>query len=538
MTVDDVKFGTESVRVESLPLSQAIPMALMESKGVRRMFDDAVKAVDDSARKLSAGMAVKALTGMIFGCHGYSSLDRIMQNFQVSPLDRLFGIWVKRTTLSDTNIGMQFDNISRLDLGELSWRCHELIHSDTEYGYFVIFLDGSNFTVYGHGYNTPGRNDGTMPMYGGNAKDGHTDRMQKNIIAMTDKEGHLMYAAPFDGNISDITMDLSAIEFVRTKVPAERTTIVADSKLANMTILPLLYDSGLDFVTKIPLNFNDRTHEAMVESALAGLMDSSKEHPGVEVFNSHTDMCGYDLRLVAFRLPGDLQKAEDFLRNRGLEDMRARAVSFKRRRFHCEADAMQAFRDMMLSNDCYAYDADIALDVDRKAAKKEGEPSIFGRVSNVRICEDRFSKAAQRYSLKVLGTNIRLTSEDHDNPRDGLTPFGVIDLYLKQDNAEKNFRRIKTEMGVDVSRLHKTNRQDVKELVCAMCVMMVNEMDTRLMEAGSGSWTDVRHTFDGCNVVYDRPNNTILFHGDEDVMSRALEVMDILGIEHRLILGH
>ena len=113
--------------------------------------------------------------------------------------------------------------------------------------------------------------------------------------------------------------------------------------------------------------------------------------------------------------------------------------------------------------------------------------------------------------MKVLETNIHLTSEDHDNSRDGLTPFGVIDLYLKQDNAEKNFRRIKTEMGVDVSRLHKTNRQDVKELVCAMCVMMVNEMDTRLMEAGSGSWTDVRHTFDGCNVVYDRPNNTILF---------------------------
>ena len=61
MTVDDVKFGTESVRVESLPLSQAIPVALMESKGVRKMFDDAVRAVDDSARKLSAGMAVKAM---------------------------------------------------------------------------------------------------------------------------------------------------------------------------------------------------------------------------------------------------------------------------------------------------------------------------------------------------------------------------------------------------------------------------------------------------------------------------------------------
>ena len=88
------------------------------------MFDDAVRAVDDSARKLSAGMAVNALAGMIFGCHGYSSLDRVMQNFQVSPLDRLFGIWVKRTTLSDTNIGMQFDNISRWNLDELSWRCH------------------------------------------------------------------------------------------------------------------------------------------------------------------------------------------------------------------------------------------------------------------------------------------------------------------------------------------------------------------------------------------------------------------------------
>ena len=47
MTVDDMKFGTESVRVESLPLSQAIPMALMESKGVRRMFDDTEPAGDE-----------------------------------------------------------------------------------------------------------------------------------------------------------------------------------------------------------------------------------------------------------------------------------------------------------------------------------------------------------------------------------------------------------------------------------------------------------------------------------------------------------
>ena len=78
----------------------------------------------------------------------------------------------------------------------------------------------------------------------------------------------------------------------------------------------------------------------------------------------------------------------------------------------------------------------------------------------------------------------------------------------------------------------------MKELVCAMCVMMVNEMDTRLMDAGLGSWTDVRYKFDECNVVYDRPNNIILLHGDEDVMSRALEVMDILGIERRLILRH
>ena len=531
MTVDDVRFGTESVQVESLALSQAIPMALMEQRGVRRMFDDAVGAVDGSVRNLSAGMAVKAMTGMIFGCHGYSSLDRVMQNFQVSPLDRLFGVWVRKTTLSDTNMGMQFDNISRLDLGELSWRCHELIHSDTDYDYLIIFLDGSNFTVFGKGYNQPGRNDGTMPMYGGNAKDGHTDRMQKNIIAMTDKEGRLMYSAPFDGNISDITMDASAIGFIKTKVPAERTTIVADSKLANMTILPGLYDSGLGFVTKIPLNFNDRTHEAMVESALAGLMDSSVDHPGVEVYNSHTDMCGYDLRLVAFRLPGDLEEARGYLRTKGLEDMRARAVSFKRRRFHCEADALQAFRDMMLSNDCYAYDADIVLDVDPKAARREGEPSILGRITDVRICADRFERAAQRYSLKVLGTNIPLSSEDHENPRDGLTPFGIIDLYLKQDRAEKNFRRMKTEMGLDVSRLHKTNRQDVKELICSMCVMLMNEMDSRLEAAGLGSWTDVMHTFDGCNVVYDRPNNTILFQGDEGVMTRALDVMDILGID-------
>lgn len=44
-------------------------MALMELMGIREMFDVEVRVVDGSARKLSVGMAVKAMTGTIFGCH-------------------------------------------------------------------------------------------------------------------------------------------------------------------------------------------------------------------------------------------------------------------------------------------------------------------------------------------------------------------------------------------------------------------------------------------------------------------------------------
>lgn len=51
-----------------------------------------------------------------------------------------------------------------------------------------------------------------------------------------------------------------------------------------------------------------------------------------------------------------------------------------------------------------------------------------------------------------------------------------------------------------------------------MCLMLLNEMDSRPEVAGLGSWTDVMHTFDGCNMVYDRLNNTILFQGDRGIV--------------------
>ena len=49
---------------EGLPASSAVAMAVMETSGIRALIDRSVEY--DSERKLSPGMAVKAMIGPIF----------------------------------------------------------------------------------------------------------------------------------------------------------------------------------------------------------------------------------------------------------------------------------------------------------------------------------------------------------------------------------------------------------------------------------------------------------------------------------------
>jgi transposase len=528
-----VVYGT--VKEESLPVWYAIPMAVLEQRGVCDYIDQEVRKVKKSYVNLSAGMAVKAMVGTVFGNMGYSSLYRVKSLFAYAPTDKLFGPYVKPCALSDTSIGSRYDDISLLDLKEVSWHCHELIHAGTKYDYLIIFLDGSNVTVYGEGYEGRDRLPGTMPRYGGNAKNKRNDLMQKNLVAMSDQGGHLMCSIPFDGNVSDVTMDKEAIKFLKTKIDPGSATIVADCKLATSTIIPDLFESGMGFVTKIPSRFDERIRDDVIRSAISR-MDPADGHPEVEVYDTVDMYEGREIRFVAYRFEEDLGESRKYLRNKGLEDMKGRATAFKRRRFCCEADARKAFDDMMSNVDCYAYDADFEPDVDRKARGK-GAACHMARITNVRIAEDRMEEAAQMHSISVLGTNVPFAAEDHDNPREGRTAYGVVDLYLRQDNAEKNFRNMKTNMGLDVIRLHNPNRQDVKGLVTSICVMLQNEMDTLLERSGMQSWTEARFHMGLCRAVYDREADAVAVSGMEDAADKVFGVMDILGVEHGKLLS-
>lgn len=538
---DRMKFDDEDHTYEGIPATVAMGMAMMESTGIRRLIDSVCS--DSTVRKLSAGMGVKALVGSMCEERSKPPLYLINLTYEMCPTDLVFGCGVTASTLSDTNLAKTLDSVFDTDMQSLLWKCTDLLCETYDAQSDIYSMDASNYSVYGMGRDAADRDGniiiGTNPAFGGNSKTNRNDLMQKNVHCVTNGKGILRTSKSFKGNTSDMKMNDSMIEFLKDRVDPEKVIVSADCKLANDVTIDRLLELGWGFVTKAPSNFNDLVKDDIVYSAILGEMDESPEHPGRHLYDTKAEYKGRELRFIAYRLPNGIDDSMEYLTTRGLEIAKKRIAKFKSGKYFCEDDARKAFSDMMERYDG-VYSSDAVFEENARLVKKDPDgPHWRGCPGEVSLNADAVRASAERFSVQVLVTDLPFAAEDDGDLRKGASADTVVDLYLGQYYSEKNFRIMKSGMGVNHVYIHTHSRQDAMVFVVSLSTAISNTVDSVLKMSGDErTFRQLEDGFRNCTVEYDRANDTMMFRGPPEKRTDFYHILDLLKTDRRFLLGY
>lgn len=547
---------SEERTYEGVHAIPSLAMALMESSGIRQYIDDACRDMVDPCCFLSPGMAVKAMVGAMVE-RGKRPLYRVSDYYSTAPTDKLFGPMVGNSSLSDTVLAQRLDTVFRLDTRSVLRNCYGHLRAMYGFDSDCCFLDCTNYTMFGIMYAEAQLSHdqrlidsgitvgpAPIPAYGGNAKDGHNDRVQLNLGHIVDANGIPMFSQSYDGNTSDIRMNQDMIGFLVETMDVRSMILMADCKLCTEDILSSLMASGMAFVTKVPANFNDKLKSTVIASADSGSMDESQTRPGRRYYQTTDTVDGRTVRVIAYVLPGAEMKARRFIEEHGLEKARRKLKSLKGRRFFCEKDALDAFRQTMRSMDADCFVADPIVYEDPASEKRHGDGKFFRvRSENVRIDESKIAQAVSSHATQVLITNLPFSDTPSENRRLGASADDVIDLYLEQYKAEAGFKMMKSGMDIANVYIHTPSRISAVAFIVSLATMVCKTIDHVLRAAREPG--ERRRTMKALAdihantiVKYDRAHDRLSVMGYPGATGDVFSLVEKLKIDPQHLLGY
>jgi transposase len=302
---------------------------------------------------------------------------------------------------------------------------------------------------------------------------------------------------------------------------------------------------GLGFITKVPSSFSGKIRDDIINSAITGTMDDAGR---MQVYDTDAriddldDDINTDLRMIAYRLPNSASESEAFLREHGLNDMVKKLTSLRRNAYFCEDDAKKAFSETMMKGYGQAYAADAAYETDKRLIKKDPNgPHWRIRPGNVTVNETKIKECAERYSVNVLATNLPRAEYNSVNLRNGANAEGVVKMYLDRFVIEHAFKLMKSGTGVGHMFIHTPSRQDAVVFLSSLATMVSNTADAVMRRSSVLNGTTMKHVSDfmiTTLVKYDRGNDEKYISGGPGATETALRIVDALGIDPELLLGH
>ncbi len=536
---------------EGLPPATAIYFAALEQSGCREVVEsfcrdreNRLRAMGESVpvRNLETSMAFKAYTGTMFTNGQRSPLYETRHFYASSPTDTIFGAFVKPRTLSDTNLAGRMEDLMETDTDEMVWEFSSKANRFFSLASNDYMFDNTDVDFFG--IARPDKTGKAAIMkYSTKCKSKRKNALHKEIMNVCDGNGTLVYAHVFDGATADQEMDLVALDKLLEKLDPDADVLSGDCKFCDVRIFQKVDKRGCGFVTKVPRNFSSSIRELVRRSALDGIMDDSPRYKGRSFYETHaviTDPDGNsfgDKRLIAYRLPGAVRRAEKYLREQGLKQFEKGMKKVWHHRFATREDAVSAVLDALDCAEEPIYTATVEYVQDPRALKKGG-PAWMPRIRSVSVDPDLLAEAAERYSVEVLITNIPFATEDASNPRKGMTTDSVINRYLGQCTIEKRFRMQKTCHGVAHIFIHTPIRQDAMIIMDCLATSMQSAMDAVFKKGHRKG--ERRMTMEmlgdqliGCRVGFDRSESRIFFSGDRESKALFFEAVDRLGIDLR-----
>ncbi len=521
------------------------------------MIDAEAGKIDKRILNLSHGMAAKAFIGSMSSNTGRSPVYRVDASFSTAPKSRVFGPSVGVKGLNESVLRDRISVISRMDMPVIHWNAYRMVTQRCGYLSNTYRLDASDVDVWGKKYES--WIEGSQPKHNKHSKSKRNDLLQKEFHSICDGNGIVAMTRCYDGNTTDIEMNRDAIQFLKERIDVTDSIIVADCKLAVTDIISDLIGMDLGFVTKVPVNFNDKVKDSIVYSAVNGTMDESEKYKGRFLYDTDADMVLDDgsivkLRFVAFKLPGGKEQASDYLRTQGLSTFTRRVKSLGK--FYCEKDAAEAFRKATDSAYAGVFTAEAEIYEDKRLVKKDPEgPHWRVRPKNIRMVESALDAAAEAFSVRVLATNLPRTPNDTPNLRSGATADQVVDLYLGQYRIEFAFRMMKSGMGVGHLYVHSPSRQDAIIFLSSLATMIHGIIDNALARTDTegdpnvnpyvdgqvGGVLTMKHISDFMSNVYVKYNEetgNITISGYPGAAAEVQDILERLQLDPKLLLGY
>ena len=507
---------------EGLPASSAVAMTVMERSGIRRLIDSLVE-YDRGQRKLSPGMAVKAMIAPIFDMRKKMPLSGIRHFHRATPTDLFFGKNVSVEGLNDSALGRSLDDLFDAGLEDMFWKCSSMIKRKFGFDSKIKHMDATNYSVWSvpPEYYT----DGALPAFGGNAKNGRNDLLQYSAATVTDGDRILEYCKAYSGNTADGVMNAETIEFLKERIDAHENVLIADCKLVSGPLINELNNIGMGFISKLPSSFSGKIRDRIIASAMSGIMDTSSVN-GYETYETEceTEECG-KLRVIAYRSPKGTKKAMEYLERQGLREAEKRFKPFLKKEFACEADAKAMFDDVMKEHVNSAYivtgrtvriDEIIRRKTRGRPPKGSAEPETKEKwkvETSMIFDKNRAVGLANVHGMSVIVTNLRFVTEDAENIRHGATSDTVLRLYLDQHKVEKTYRLMKSGMGVDSVYVHTPSRANALLFVVAIATLVSSIMDALIKRSGNGRQKTVKQV---CTEIQ---SASFIYHRNEERMS-------------------
>jgi transposase len=493
-------------------------------------------------------MAVKAMMGPIFDMRKKMPLTGIRHFFDAAPLDLLFGDGVEIESLNDHALARNLDDLFDSGLEDIFWECSSLIKRRFGFDSKIRHMDATNYSVWA----VPPAywEDGALPAYGGNAKNGRKDLLQYSAATVTDGDRILEYCKAYSGNTSDVVMNRDTLDFLRKCVDPAENTVIADCKLVTGDLITALIEMNMGFISKLPEKFSGNIRDRMIEEALASKMASSSIE-GYSLYETEKDtVCG-KLRLIAFRSPKGYGRTMDYLEGQGKKDAEKRFKQFGKKEFDCGKDAEKAFAEALKGHAGSAYIVSGRVERIEKTVPREkrGRPpkdsegpekKISWKIeTSMEFDRKEAERLADARGISVIVTNIPKADEDSPNVRHGAKADTILRLYLDQYKAEHTYRLMKSGMGVDSVYVRTPSRANALLFVVAVAALVSSVIDALLRRSGKGRKKTVKQIsteIQNAILEYRRGEDSMGVLGPPGSQDKVLAYLAAIGMDPSVVL--
>ncbi|MBA3604219.1 MAG: IS1634 family transposase [Parachlamydiaceae bacterium] len=434
----------------------------------------------DHRRVVSTGQSAVA---MILNGLGFTNrrLYLTHQFFENKPIQRLLGVDIKASDLTDDTLGRALDEIASYGSSKLFGEIAFDVALENNLLKSINHLDTTSLTVHGS-YDAP-EEEGVIKLNHGYSKDHRPDLKQAVLSLVVNGPSAMpIWMEPLNGNSSDKTSFHETIkkieEFKRQIDLKSRFKWVADSAL--YTEKKLLKNNDYLWLTRVPENIKEAKKLVQLPMEDVTWVEQEKGYKTSCFISNYGDIEQRWLLVFSEQAYKREKKTFDKRLLKQEEELKKELWHLGCQEFQCEEDAKSALKKLAKKYRYYEITSHIEMKFKYKKKgrpKENDEQEVVGYIINSRINrnEVEIKKMLKQKGRFILATNDMDTINYPD--------IKILSEYKEQQSVEHGFRFLKDPwFMIDSIFLKTPKRIEALMMIMTMCLMVYNISQYKLRE--------------------------------------------------------